>query len=172
MMMQMLEAGGMKILTDNIRKSDKDNPKGYYEFEKVKQIKNDQSWLENARGKAAKIISFLLKYLPEKHQYKIIFMERRMEEILISQKQMIINQKKSNKIDDQQMMKSFYRHLEQIKKWLKKQTNIEVLFLNYNQILKNPVKEIKKINQFLNHNLKAEKMVKTINPRLYRQKAC
>ena len=32
MMMKMLEAGGMQVLTDNIRTPDEDNPKGYYEF--------------------------------------------------------------------------------------------------------------------------------------------
>ena len=36
MMMKMLEAGGMQILTDNLRTADENNPKGYYEYERVK----------------------------------------------------------------------------------------------------------------------------------------
>ena len=81
MMMKMLEAGGMEILKDEIRKADEDNPAGYYEFEKVKELKKDVSWLENAKGKSVKIISSLLEHLPEKYTYKIIFMHRNMDSI-------------------------------------------------------------------------------------------
>ncbi len=52
MMMKMLEAGGMEIVADNIRKADEDNPHGYYEYEKVKVISEDISWLKETRGKA------------------------------------------------------------------------------------------------------------------------
>ncbi len=45
MMMKILEAGGLEILTDNQRTADDDNPKGYNEFEKVKDLEIDQSWL-------------------------------------------------------------------------------------------------------------------------------
>jgi hypothetical protein len=70
MMMKMLEAGGMEALTDNIRKADIDNPKGYYEFERVKQIKEDQAWLDDAKGRAVKMVSMLLLDLPEGYNYK------------------------------------------------------------------------------------------------------
>ena len=46
LMMQMLAAGGMKILTDKERAADMDNPKGYYEWEPIKQIgKNLSCWM-------------------------------------------------------------------------------------------------------------------------------
>jgi hypothetical protein len=61
MMMKMLAAGGLEPLTDNIRAADEDNPKGYYEFERVKQIEKDRDWLEDARGRVVKLISALLK---------------------------------------------------------------------------------------------------------------
>ena len=90
MMMQMLEAGGMNVLTDGLRTADEDNLKGYFEYEKVKALKTDQSWLPEARGKAVKIISELLKYLPDTHTYRIIFMRRALEEVLASQDRMLI----------------------------------------------------------------------------------
>ena len=77
MMMKMLEAGGIELLIDRVRVADADNPKGYYEFERVKQIETDQAWLPEAQGKAVKMISALLRHLPADCRYRIIFMERR-----------------------------------------------------------------------------------------------
>jgi hypothetical protein len=58
MLMKMLEAGGVEIVTDNLRQPDPDNPKGYYEYEKVKQLQKDADWIHTMRGKAIKVISF------------------------------------------------------------------------------------------------------------------
>ncbi len=69
MMMKMFEAGGLEPFVDNIRKADPDNPKGYYEFERVKQLENDKTWLPEARGKVVKVVSALLKHLPPKYVY-------------------------------------------------------------------------------------------------------
>ena len=79
MMMSALVAGGLQALTDNIRTADEDNPKGYFELEKVKELDRDNSWLEDAGGKVVKIISALLKRLPDQYHYKIIFMRRNMD---------------------------------------------------------------------------------------------
>jgi hypothetical protein len=96
LMMQMLEAGGITVLTDGIREPDEDNPRGYYEFERVKALpKGDYEWLESARGKAVKVVSALLEYLPPEYNYKVIFMHRRMEEILASQRKMLIRRGKN-----------------------------------------------------------------------------
>ncbi|HLB25802.1 MAG TPA: adenylyl-sulfate kinase, partial [Nitrospirota bacterium] len=88
LMMKMLEAGGMPVVTDSIRGADVDNPNGYYEFEKVKEIKKDKAWLMDARGKAFKMVSMLLPDLPREFRYKVVFMEREMSEVLASQKKM------------------------------------------------------------------------------------
>src|SRR5262245_7195282 len=89
LMMQMLESGGVEIVTDNIRTADTDNPRGYYEFEKVKKIKQDASWLPQTRGKAFKMVSQLLYDLPASERYRIIFMERDLDEMLLSQDKML-----------------------------------------------------------------------------------
>lgn len=86
MMMSMLEAGGMDVLTDGIRGADEDNPRGYYEFERVKQIEHDKGWLSDARGKAVKMVAALLKYLPPEYQYQVVFVRRNMDEVLASQR--------------------------------------------------------------------------------------
>ncbi|NIN63275.1 MAG: sulfotransferase family protein, partial [Anaerolineae bacterium] len=56
----------------------------------MKQIEHDQAWLEDAKGKVVKMIAELLKHLPQGYSYKVIFMRRKMEEILASQRRMLI----------------------------------------------------------------------------------
>jgi hypothetical protein len=171
LMMQILEAGGISVLKDDIRSPDEDNPKGYYEFERVKKIEEDQSWLKNAQGRAVKIVSALLKYLPKNYSYRIIFMRRDLDEILASQKQMLINRKKEGKKKrEKEMMDPFKRHLREVKSWLEKQRNIKVIYINYNELIKNPIKQVEKVNRFLRETLKIEEMVKAVEPKLYRQR--
>jgi len=171
MMMKMLEAGGMQALTDNIRTADEDNPKGYYEFEQVKQIEHDQSWLQDARGKAVKMISALLKHLPSNYTYKVIFIRRKMEEILASQNQMLVRREKaSDAVDDEKMAALFRLHLQQVTAWVTKQPNFDIIYVNYNEILQNPVEQMSKINQFLGHTLDTENMAGVIDQALYRQR--
>ena len=171
MMMRMLEAGGMQVLTDNIRTANEDNPKGYYEFEKVKHIEHNSSWLENARGRAVKMISALLKHLPQGYNYRVIFMRRKMEEILASQRQMLVRKEEpSDTVGDERMAGLFRRHLEQVEAWIDEQPNIEVLYVSYNEILSSPVEQAARINQFLGYKLSVENMVSVIDQTLYRQR--
>jgi len=171
LMMSMLEAGGMEVLTDKIRKADDDNPKGYYEFEKVKQIENDADWLKDAGGKVVKMISALLKHLPDEHNYKVIFMRRKIEEILASQKQMLKRRgKPTDEVSDEKMAKLYSEHLKQIEMWLISQTNFDILYISYNDILKEAVSNVRKINTFLDNSLDTDKMVLVVDKRLYRQR--
>jgi hypothetical protein len=171
MMMKMLEAGGVSLLTDNIRKSDSDNPKGYYEFEQVKKIKDDTEWLKQAEGKAVKMISALLKYLPQSYSYKIVFMQRKMEEILASQKKMLVRRgEPTDKVPDSEMAELYEQHLKQIKDWLKTQYNMDVLYTDYNEIIKNPAPYVEEINGFLNNCLDTERMAGVVDGSLYRQR--
>ena len=105
MMMKMLEAGGILPIIDNIRTADEDNPKGYYEFERVKAIdKGDTEWVADAQGKSVKVISALLKHLPSDHQYRVIFIRRHMDEILASQRKMLLRRGEDpDKMDDAEM---------------------------------------------------------------------
>ena len=89
LMMQMLDNGGVPVVTDNIRTPDTDNPRGYYEFEQVKKIKEDVSWLPATRGKAFKMVSQLLYELPASETYRVIFMERDLDEMIRSQEKML-----------------------------------------------------------------------------------
>lgn len=171
MMMQMLEAGGIPIVTDNIRKPDTDNPRGYYEFEKVKKIKEDVSWLEDCYGKVFKMVSMLLYELPNDKKYKIVFMKREMKEMLASQRAMLQRLKQeSPDVSDDEMAQKFEKHLREIEKWLKKQNNIEVIYVKYNDVIENPYQNAKKINQFMGGWMNVEKMAGVVEKSLYRQR--
>jgi hypothetical protein len=171
MMMGMLEAGGMQVLTDNIRTADDDNPKGYYEFERVKQIENDQAWLEDAKGKVVKMIGALLKHLPQTYHYKVIFMRRKMGEILASQQQMLIRRgEPTDRVSDEQMTALFEKHLSQVMTWLNEQPNFEVMYVSYNEAVANPREYAERINQFLGGTLDVESMTIAVDRGLYRQR--
>jgi argonaute-like protein implicated in RNA metabolism and viral defense len=172
MMMKMLEVGGIAPLTDEIRTADKDNPKGYYEFERVKKLdEGDVVWLDQAGGKAVKVISALLKHLPPGYTYKVIFMQRRMEEILASQRQMLIRRgEPADSISDEKMTQLFSKHLEQVHAWIAEQPNVDVIYVSYNEILEDPTGNVEKIDQFLGQHLNRERMVSVIDEGLYRQR--
>ena len=171
MMMKMLEAGGMVPLIDNIRIPDEDNPKGYYEFEPVKKLAEDGAWLGGARGKVVKIISMILFDLPSEFEYKIIFMERRMDEILASQAAMLKRRGQSGgDVSDQELSAKFDVHLKKIKSWLDRQGNIDVAYVNYNGLLEHPRENIPRINALAGHTLDEARMAAVIEPGLYRQR--
>ncbi|HXU40272.1 MAG TPA: sulfotransferase domain-containing protein [Blastocatellia bacterium] len=171
MMMKMLEAGGLEALTDNIRTADEDNPKGYFEFERVKQIENDKAWLEDARGRVVKLISALLKHLPPSYNYKVIFMRRAMPEILASQRQMLIRRgEPADAVPDDKMAAMFEKHVAQVESWLAAQPNIQTLYVSYNEAIKDPQSHAEMVNKFLGNTLKVDAMVGVADAALYRQR--
>ncbi|HEY83756.1 MAG TPA: sulfotransferase [Chloroflexi bacterium] len=172
MMMKMLDVGGIPPLTDEIREADADNPKGYYEFERVKKLdKGDTAWVEDAEGKAVKVIAALLKYLPSEYTYKVIFMRRKIKEVLASQKQMLINRgEPTDLVSDKELTELFEKHLQHIEVWAHRQNNVEFLYVSYNDLLANPRPQVERVNQFLGDKLDMEKMVEVVDPNLYRQR--
>jgi hypothetical protein len=172
MMMRMLEAGGLPILTDNLREADANNPKGYYEFERVKQMKEgDLAWLSDAVGKVVKIVTGLITYLPPEYKYKVIFMKRDLSEILSSQKKMLGRLgKEDDNIPDDKMAKVYEDHLKQVKGWLVRQPNIEMLSVNYNIMIADPAESLQKVNEFLGGDMDVKVMAGVVDKKLYRER--
>ena len=172
MMMKMLEVGGLPPLTDKIRTADQDNPKGYYEFERVKKMPDgDKDWMVEARGKSVKVISALLEHLPPEFSYKIIFMRRNMDEILASQKKMLIRQgKPTDKVSDEDLAQMYAKHLAKVQTWLSSQTNVSTIEVDYNSLLENPRPYLEQIQKFLGVELNIDNMGNVVDPTLYRQR--
>lgn len=173
MMMAMLEAGGVPVLSDGVRTADEDNPKGYYEFERVKKIKDDKSWLPDARGKVVKMISQLLLDLPESAQgYKVVFMRRDINEILASQKQMMIRRGtvKQGAPSDEEMGKLLLGHVDAVLKNMGLRGDVDLIEVDYNAIMKGDQSCIPRINQLLGGTLDTKAMSAVIDKNLYRQR--
>ena len=174
MMMRMLETGGMSVVTDHIRVPDESNPKGYYEFERVKQLQDGNTrWIAEGKGKVVKIISALLEYLPPEHQYRIVFMQRNMPEILASQREMLLRRgEPTDRISDRHLTGFYQDHLAHIADWLSEQDNMKAIYLHYNQIMQNPQEPIAQLCQFLQPlPLNPNKMLSVVESSLYRQRA-
>jgi hypothetical protein len=173
MMMQILKAGGKPVLTDNLRKKDNENPKGYYEYEPVKKTGQDSRWVDMAMGKAVKMVYKLLYDLPGLYQYRVIMMQRDMREILRSQKKMLLagdNKLEIDTISDKKMAELFRIELDKVNNWLNQKECFSVIKADYRSIVEDPVKECEQINRFLGGNLDVCKMACVVDSSLYRNK--
>jgi hypothetical protein len=169
--MKMLSEGGLVAVTDAVRAADDDNPNGYFELEAVKELAGGSGgWMEGAQGKVVKIISALLEHLPAGYQYKVIFMERSLGEVLASQKKMLSNRAEESAIQDEEMQAQFQKHLGAVKFWLARQANIQVLFVDYNKMLVAPEPACRTIADFIGQPVDVAKMLAVPNERLYRNR--
>lgn len=169
LMMQMLDSGGVEVVTDHVRTADTDNPRGYYEFEAVKQTRQDPSWLPQARGKAVKMVSQLLYDLPPGERYRVIFMERDVTEVLLSQEKMLQRLGRAAAPRDQ-MRGAYAIHLERLHAWLERQPNLEVLRVNYNDLVECPEREARRVSEFLRGKADPVTMTRSVDPSLYRNR--
>lgn len=172
MMMKILAEGGLPVVIDELREADTDNPNGYFELEAVKQLSaGNVAWLSNAGGKGVKVISALLEHLPPPYNYKIIFMEREINEILASQRKMLARRNETSKIDDADMEAQFRKHLSVVKPWLVRQPNMEVLYLSYNTLMSDPEPLCSRVVEFTRAPLNLSRMLEVPNAKLYRNRA-
>lgn len=171
MMMRMLAEGGLPVITDELRRADEDNPRGYFELEAVRQLKEGNStWLKDAGGKVVKVISALLEYLPQEYQYKVIFMERESKETLASQKTMLDHRGERSRLSDEEMEQQLRQHLAAVKPWLVRQPNMDVLYVKYNALLAEPEPFCEQIAEFLDMPLNQPRMVAVPDKNLYRNR--
>ena len=169
LMMQMLEAGGIEALTDRTRKADVDNPRGYLEFEPVKILKRDPSWLPEARGKAVKVISQLLFDLPTTERFRIVFMRRNLDEVIASQVLMLARAGRNAPAHDK-LREALATHLRHLDDWLAQQVNMSVLTVDFGQAIADPIDAANQVNRFLSGRLDAKAMAKVVDPLLYRNR--
>ena len=172
LMMQMLSAGGVPVLADQHRLPDENNPRGYFEFEPVKRLRTNQSWLPAAQGYAVKIIHLLLPELPTdgRFAYRVLFMQRPIEEILASQRAMLQRQGKPGAADE--FLRTTYEHqLQEREHYLAAHDCFRYLNIEYHHLISSPADVAAEVAGFLELPLDVEKMVAAVDPSLYRQRA-
>lgn len=170
LMMQMLAAGGMTLLTDLERKPDIDNPRGYCEWEPAKLLPKEPARIDEAEGKAVKIISQLLLSLPTGRDYKVIFMERPLPEVLASQDQMLRRRGHLEPADHGVMTQAFRDHLREVAAWLEDRDDVPVCRVGYRKLLADPAGMAQTVRDFLAVDLNVEAMAQAVDPALYRNR--
>ena len=172
MMMQMLAAGGLPVLSDGIRASDEDNPRGYYEFEAVKRTKQDPSWLEGSEGKVVKMVHALLSDLPNDRPYRVIMMRRKTEVVLKSQTAMLsrLGEEGAN-LEPAKLARMYEHQLEQVKDYMGRQSCFEFIEVWYGAVIEYTRSQSERIDTFLSGEMDVEAMVAAVDPSLRRQKA-
>ncbi len=172
MAMRMLEAGGLPVVSDGLRRADTANPNGYYEFEPVKGLdkQGDTAWLADARGKAVKIISFLLTHLPESYDYRVVFMRRDLGEVVASQNQMLDARGKERGAADDRTSVLYAQHVEQVERFVRQRSCFSVLMVDYAAVVADPAGQAARINQFVGGGLDVERMATVAEPALYRNR--
>jgi hypothetical protein len=171
LMMQMLDAGGLPVLSDGERKADTDNPKGYLEWERIKQLPKDPSLIAEAEGKVVKVISQLILSLPSGHEYRILFMQRPLPEVLKSQEEMLRRRGNANSSGDTSAIEeAFQRHLIEINKWLAGKESVQVCRVHYHRVLREPKPVAEEVAAFLQVPLDIDAMVRQVDGSLYRNR--
>ncbi|MDW7772829.1 MAG: sulfotransferase domain-containing protein [Desulfobulbaceae bacterium] len=172
LMMKMLQAGaGLETVTDNIRKADEDNPNGYFEDQRVKKLRDDNSWIGEARGKMLKVVSMLLYHLPDDFTYRIVFMQRDLREVLTSQSKMLVRRNENQAADDAQMIKLYRKHLDHVFSYLANRENMTVCRISFNRLFADSKAELETLEKFFGMGLNRDRMITAIDPKLYRRRA-
>jgi len=171
MMMQMLHKGGLEILSDEKRKADENNPKGYYEYADVMRLHVNNDWLGDGVNKCVKVIAQLIQNLPDDYDYRIIFMQRDMSEVLASQNTMLNRLNSTQQAEDDTLKKAYNVQLNQLDRWLAKKNNIEVLYVDYKKVIKDPQTTAEALNKFNNNTMNVSAMCTAVDSTLYREKS-
>jgi hypothetical protein len=172
MMMQALVAGGLEAFTDAERAADASNPKGYFEHRAVMALATDNRFVADAVGKVVKVVAPLLPFLPPSYTYKVVFMERDMEEVLLSQNRMIEQQRRhtGDKAFRVGLEDAFHTQLMKAEKWASRNPSVEVLRVPYHEVLGSAYEVMERVNRFLGAELDVEAMVASVDPALHRSR--
>ena len=172
MMMRMLEAGGISPVVDGERKANADNPMGYYEFEPVKALKEDSSWVADSTGQAVKVIYKLVYDLPNNVPYRIVFMQRDIEEVLSSQEKMMRRDGLDpDTIGRDLLFNLFQTDVMDFRRWAEVQGNIQIMYADYRRMVDEPEEMSRHIAEFLDQDLDIQAMASVVDPDLYRNRA-
>jgi hypothetical protein len=172
LMMQMLVAGGLPALSDGERRADTDNPRGYLEWERIKQLPSDPSCIAEGEGKVVKVISRLLLSVPAGHEYRVIFMQRPLPEVLASQDEMLHRRGTYKTGADPAMIAAaFEKHLREVYAWLDSKPYVRNLRVAYHHALTQPKETAQQLAQFLETELDVEAMTQQVDASLYRNRA-
>ena len=172
--MQMLQAGGVPLLTDEERIADEHNPLGYFEFAPVKRLRQDATWISQAVGEAVKVVSPLLADLPTGYDYKVLLVQRSLAEVVASQMKLLATRGVVEPVANaEDLLQLYTRYQAEMEQTLSTRSDIEVLKLNHPDLMTSPAEQVSKITAFIQPiwpeiKLDQQAMIKVIDPQLHR----
>jgi LPS sulfotransferase NodH len=170
--MQMLHAGGIPAVTDGLRAQDDDNPRGYFEFERVKQLRSDKAWLDDAAGKAVKVIHFLLMELPDDRPYRVVFMQRDLREVVKSQSTMLARSGRAGGgLPPERLMAVYEQQLKAVDAWLAARQGFKVLRVPYAGLVRDPGEWVPTVAAFVGRTVDQAAMRAAVDPSLHRNRS-
>jgi len=171
--MQMLLAGGVPLLSDAMRPPDADNPSGYLEYAPVLRTATDASWVAQAPGKAVKVVYALLRQLPQGFEYRVLWMRRRLGDVIASQERMLARRgaPADAALSRERLAAVFAAQLAETEAWLAQQPSFRVLALDYTEVVADPQRAARAIDAFLGGGLDREAMAAAVDPLRVRQRA-
>lgn len=170
LMLQMLEAGGLPALCDGTRAPDEDNPRGYYELERVKALARDASCVSEARGRALKVIVPLLAQLPPGEDYRVILMQRSLSEVVASQDRMLARRGAAgSKLEREPLLRIFALQLEDTRAQLSR-CGIPSLEVPYPDAVRDAAETARKVAAFLSLSLDVAAMARAVDASLHRER--
>lgn len=173
MLMQMLAAGGLPLLVDDRRSADEDNPRGYFEYEPVKRLSQGNDWIHTARGKGVKIVAPLLRYVPLDERYRIILIDRDLDEVLASQQQMIERRGAAtpeSALGRARLRDEFARQLAALRFRLIDWHGASVVRLDYAAAVQHPHATAEQVDAFLGGQLDVHAMAAAVDRELHRHR--
>jgi len=172
LMMQLLAAAGFPILKDDIRAADTHNPRGYFEYTPVKRLHLDNSWLPTAAGKAVKVVSPLLGFLPTNLAYRAILVERSLTEVVDSQAEMLRCSRKELTLPPGRLKQALKEQQEVALARFSQNPQASLLRVCFRDVFDRPEKVMTEIFKFVGYPMpRLESLVDVVDSRLYRNRS-
>ena len=173
LLMQMLRAGGMPVLADAARPPDPDNPRGYLEYEPVRRIERDAGFVAGAVGRAIKIVVPLVRHLPATHAYRVLLVERHIDEVIASQEAMLARRgaAEAGELPPARLAAIYAAQLTEARDRLAALPACDVLAVAHATLVSDPAAAAAAIDAFLGGGLDRAAMARAVDATLHRQRA-
>ncbi len=169
LVMQLLQAAGCELLCDDQRPADESNPRGYFEYAQALNLSSDPSCLAAAGGKAIKILYPLVLELPRGLPYRILLVERELQEVLTSQAAML-DRLGLQPEQPAQLGQPWGEDLDAAWDSLASREDCEVLRLEHRALISGRLDEFQRLLDFLGLDVPAEALLAVVRPELYRSR--
>jgi predicted AlkP superfamily phosphohydrolase/phosphomutase/tetratricopeptide (TPR) repeat protein len=170
LLMQLLDACGIAPLADTSRLADESNPRGYYEFEPVKSLHIDSSWLEMAVGKVVKVVYPNILELPVGPTYRVFFLMRDLEEVVESQSVMLARGGSDTIINPTRLLTHWRSKIPRDLRAFQQRTGSHIILVPFRDLFQEPVQLANQLQAWLGRAGAPPDLRGIVDPSLHRQR--